>query len=209
MSTATPIYLCGPTASGKSSLAISLAQSLGGEIVNADAFQLYRGLETLTAAPSTEEQSTVPHHLYGVLDPDETCDAMRYRELALPVIEEISSRGVTPIVTGGSGLYLKFLTHGPSPLPTGDHKFRETLAALSLEELAAKLEKLDPVEASRTAEINGTLPTAGRSFASVARGATGATVCTAAGAPGLATVAGFTATVAGANGAIWPWARHT
>ena len=150
MSTATPIYLCGPTASGKSSLAISLAQSLGGEIVNADAFQLYRGLETLTAAPSTEEQSTLPHHLYGVLDPDETCDAMRYRELALPVIEEIISRGVVPIVTGGSGLYLKFLTHGPSPLPTGDHSYRESLAAHSLEELAAKLHELDPVEASRT-----------------------------------------------------------
>ncbi len=144
------IYLCGPTASGKSSLAIALAQELGGEVVNADAFQLYRGLETLTAAPSSEEQAAVPHHLYGVLDPDETCDAMRFRELALPVIAEITSRKAVPIVTGGSGLYLKFLTHGPSPLPTGDHAYRETLAALSLEDLASRLQSLDPVEASRT-----------------------------------------------------------
>lgn len=150
MTTPQTIYLCGPTASGKSSLAIALAQTLGGEVVNADAFQLYRGLETLTAAPSSEEQATVPHHLYGVLDPDETCDAMRFRELALPVIAEIISRKAVPIVTGGSGLYLKFLTHGPSPLPTGDHAYRETLAPLSLEDLAARLHSLDPVEASRT-----------------------------------------------------------
>ncbi|MFC7336207.1 tRNA (adenosine(37)-N6)-dimethylallyltransferase MiaA [Haloferula chungangensis] len=145
-----PIYLCGPTASGKSSLAIALARQLGGEVVNADAFQLYQGLEILTAAPSAEEQSSVPHHLYGVLTSDQTCDAMRYRSLALPVIEEIISRNAVPIVTGGSGLYLKFLTHGPSPLPTGDHAYRETLAPLSLEELAARLQVLDPVEASRT-----------------------------------------------------------
>ena len=150
MDPATPIYLCGPTASGKSSLAIALARQLGGEIVNADAFQLYRGLETLTAAPSSEEQAQVPHHLYGVLDPGETCDAMRYRQLALPVVNEIIARGATPIVTGGSGLYLKFLTHGPSPLPTGDPAYRETLAALSLEDLATRLQALDPVEASRT-----------------------------------------------------------
>lgn len=150
MSSSKPIYLCGPTASGKSSLAIALAEELGGEIVNADAFQLYRGLETLTAAPTFEEQAIVPHHLYGVLGPYETCDAMRYRELALPVIEEIVSRHVVPIVTGGSGLYLKFLTHGPSPLPTGDRRYRETLTPLSLDQLAARLQELDPVEASQT-----------------------------------------------------------
>jgi tRNA dimethylallyltransferase len=150
MDSLTPIFLCGPTASGKSSLAVELARRLGGEIINADAFQLYRGLEVLTAAPSPEERATVPHHLYGVLGPDETCDAMRFRELAVPVVDDVIKRGAIPIVTGGSGLYLKFLSHGPSPLPTGDHAYRETLALLSLDELAARLKSLDPVEASRT-----------------------------------------------------------
>ncbi|MEP4079288.1 tRNA (adenosine(37)-N6)-dimethylallyltransferase MiaA [Haloferula sp.] len=150
MDSATPIYLCGPTASGKSSLAIALARRLGGEIVNADAYQLYRGLELLTAAPSPDELGCVPHHLYGVLSADETCDAMRYREMALPVIEEIVSRGAVPIVAGGSGLYLKFLTHGPSPLPTGDPAYRKTLEEKSIEELATRLQSLDPVEAART-----------------------------------------------------------
>lgn len=145
-----PIYLCGPTASGKSHLAIALARAVDGEIVNADAFQLYRGLPILTAAPSTEEKSLAPHHLYGVLAPDERCDAMRYRRLALPVIEEILGRGKTPIVTGGSGLYLKFLTHGPSPLPPGDEGLRAELDALPLASLVDELRRLDPVEAART-----------------------------------------------------------
>jgi tRNA dimethylallyltransferase len=130
-----PLYLCGPTASGKSSLAVEMARRTKAEIVNADAYQLYRGLEILTAAPSAEQREAAPHHLFGVLDPGETCDAMRYRELAMPVIGEILSRGKLPIVTGGSGLYLKFLTHGPSPLPTGNPEHRRKLESLSLENL--------------------------------------------------------------------------
>ncbi|MEM1084690.1 MAG: tRNA (adenosine(37)-N6)-dimethylallyltransferase MiaA [Verrucomicrobiota bacterium] len=154
MSPPAPLYLCGPTASGKSSLAVEIARQADGEVVNADAYQLYRGLETLTAAPTREQREIVPHHLFGVLDPDEGCDAMRFRELALPVIEEVLSRGKLPIVTGGSGLYLKFLTHGPSPLPTGDPAHRERLAALSLNELVERLKHLDPVEAARTDLMN-------------------------------------------------------
>jgi tRNA dimethylallyltransferase len=145
-----PFYLCGPTASGKSALAIELATQLDGEIVNADAFQLYRGLEIVSAAPSSAEQGSVPHHLYGVLDPTESADAGSYLRLALPVIAEIQSRGKTPIVTGGSGLYLKFLTHGPAPLPTGDAALRAELDARPLADLVAQLAALDPVEASRT-----------------------------------------------------------
>jgi tRNA dimethylallyltransferase len=147
-------YICGPTASGKSALALQMARELDGEIVNADAFQLYRGLEIVSAAPSMEEQQLVPHHLYGVLDPTESADAGTYLRLAKPVIEEIQSRGKTPIVTGGSGLYLKFLTHGPAPLPTGDAKLRTELDARPLEDLVAQLRSLDPVEASRTALQN-------------------------------------------------------
>ena len=143
-----PIYICGPTASGKSSLALSLAKELDGEIVNADAFQLYRGLETIAASPSVEEQEQAPHHLYSVLDTAETLDANRFRKLALPVIAEIQSRGKTPLIVGGSGLYLKFLTHGPSPVPPGDDALRAELDKLSMEELTAQLKELDPTEAA-------------------------------------------------------------
>lgn len=145
-----PLYICGPTASGKSALAIELARLLDGEIVNADAYQLYCGLETISAAPSPGELAQAPHHLYGVLEPSETCDAMRFREMALPVIKEIQSRGKTPIVTGGSGMYLKFLTHGPSPVPSGDDVLRQELEKESDEALIAKLTNLDPEGAAMT-----------------------------------------------------------
>lgn len=147
-------YLCGPTASGKSSLALQLAAELDGEIVNADAFQLYRGLEIVSAAPSAAERARVPHHLYGVLDPTESADAQLYVNLARPVIAEILSRGKTPVITGGSGLYLKFLSHGAAPLPVGDPALRAELDTQALEELVARLWELDPVEASRTALQN-------------------------------------------------------
>ena len=143
-------YICGPTASGKSALALEYARKLDGEIVNADAFQLYRGLEIVSAAPSPQERELVPHHLYGVLSPQESANAGSYMRLAKPVIDEIKSRGKTPILAGGSGLYLKFLTHGPAPLPSGDEKIRAELDTRSLDDLVAQLRALDPLEASRT-----------------------------------------------------------
>ncbi len=153
-SVVTPYYICGPTASGKSSLALEMAAQLDGEIVNADAFQLYRGLEIISAAPSQAERKIFPHHLYGVLDPTESADAQRYVNLAKPVIAEILSRGKTPIITGGSGLYLKFLTHGAAPLPTADSELRAEMEVRSLEDLVTQLWQLDPVEAARTALQN-------------------------------------------------------
>jgi len=145
-----PIYVCGPTASGKSALAIELATLTGGEIINADAYQLYRGLEIISAAPGPEERSQAPHHLYGVIPPHETCDAMRFRKLALPVIKHLQSRGKTPIITGGSGMYLKFLTHGPSPVPSSDPELRSQLEKKTDTELIDQLTELDPVGASQT-----------------------------------------------------------
>ena len=133
---------------------MALAGKLGGEIVNADAFQLYRGAPVLTAAPSDADLGKIPHHLYGRLDTSEACDAMHYRRMALPVIEEIQQRGLHPIVTGGSGLYLKFLSHGPSPLPAGDPELRRELDAQTLESLVEQLRQLDPTEASRTDPSN-------------------------------------------------------
>ncbi|MGJ8677811.1 MAG: tRNA (adenosine(37)-N6)-dimethylallyltransferase MiaA [Akkermansiaceae bacterium] len=143
-------YLCGPTASGKSALAIEIAKLTNGEIVNADAYQLYRGLEIISAAPSANELSQVPHHLYGVLSPNERCDAMAYREMVLPLIEEIHSRGKTAIITGGSGMYLKFLTHGPSPVPSSEAALRCKLEEKSDEELITQLQTLDPIGAENT-----------------------------------------------------------
>jgi tRNA dimethylallyltransferase len=135
-------------------LALDLAARHDGEIVNADALQLYRGLEIVSAAPSLGERSLFPHHLFGVLDPTTPNDAQSYAKMASTVIEEIIGRGRTPIVTGGSGLYLKFLTHGASPLPTGDPSLRAELDAMPLEELVAKLRELDPAEAARTSLEN-------------------------------------------------------
>ena len=147
---AQPIYVCGPTASGKSCLAIELACLLGGEVVNADAYQLYRGLEIISAAPDASELSGAPHCLYGVLEQEELCDAMQFRKLALTAIAEIQSRGKLPIITGGSGLYLKFLSHGPSPVPSGDETLREQLALESDDALVARLSEIDPEGAELT-----------------------------------------------------------
>lgn len=143
-----PLYLVGATCSGKSALALALAENLDGEIVNADAFQLYRGLDICTAKPSQQDFARVPHHLYGVLNPDDLCDAKFYSELARPVIDDISSRGKLPIVVGGSGLYVKALTHGLGPLPPGDEGLREKLATMTPEERITWLLLRDPVAAT-------------------------------------------------------------
>ncbi len=149
-----PLFVCGATASGKTAYALRMAKELGGEIINGDAFQLFRGIEILSAAPSEEEKKGFSHHLFGVLEPGEHCDAGRYFEMAMPVISEIQSRGKTPIVVGGSGLYLKFLTHGPSPLPKGDEKMRAEMDGQTLEDLLEELEKIDPVEAAQVNQGN-------------------------------------------------------
>ena len=133
---------------------MEMVTKLDGEIVNADAFQLYRGLEIVSAAPSADEFASSPHHLYGVLEPTTAADAQLYVNLATPVIAEIQSRGKTPIITGGSGLYLKFLTHGAAPLPTADAALRAQMDARTLEDLVGELQQLDPVEAARTALQN-------------------------------------------------------
>jgi len=141
-----PLYICGPTASGKTSLALAKARELDGEIVNADAFQIYRGLEILSASPSPDELSQAPHHLFSVCGLEEEMDAARYHAMAQPIIDDIATRGKKPIVVGGSGLYLKFLTHGPAPAPTGDPALREKLDRLDLSEILQQLKELDPEE---------------------------------------------------------------
>lgn len=145
----TPFYIVGPTGSGKSSIALALAERWDGEIVNADAFQLYARMPIITAAPGTEERERAGHHLYGVVPIEETCHVARYVEAAQRAIAEIQDRGRRPIIVGGSGLYVKALTHGLSELPPGDAGLRQALATLSEEQRVAWLAKLDPEGARR------------------------------------------------------------
>ncbi|MCB1231440.1 MAG: tRNA (adenosine(37)-N6)-dimethylallyltransferase MiaA, partial [Verrucomicrobiae bacterium] len=145
-------YLAGPTGSGKSAIALALAERIGqrAAIVNADAFQLYRGYEILSAAPSAEDRLRIPHRLYGELALTENCDAARFAKFARETIDQLAADGILPIVVGGSGLYLKSLTHGLAPTPPGDPALREKLDALSLDELVAWYEREDPNGAAAT-----------------------------------------------------------
>jgi tRNA dimethylallyltransferase len=141
------VFLAGPTGAGKSAVALEVAATTGAAIVNADAFQLYRGLEVVTAAPTAAEKARVPHHLYGVLEPAQACDAARYAALARTVLAELAERGVPAVVVGGSGLYLKALTHGLSDLPA-DPVVRAALAAQPLDDKVAELREVDPLGAA-------------------------------------------------------------
>lgn len=146
-----PLFILGPTGCGKSALAVELACLLGrAEIVSADAYQVYRGMETLTAAPTERERRRVPHHLVSILEPDESNDAATHARRAEACIRDIQSRGKIPIVTGGSGLYVKFISHGISPAPPVDPALRAKLAALSLPELVKRLWEADPAGAEAT-----------------------------------------------------------
>ena len=141
------LYLAGPTGAGKSVVALEVASATGAELVNADAFQLYRGLEVLTAAPTADDRERVPHHLYGVLGLEESCDAARYASMARAVLADLAARGVPAVVVGGSGLYLKALTHGLSDLPS-DPVVRAELAARPLDDKVAELRDVDPLGAA-------------------------------------------------------------
>ena len=146
-------FIVGPTATGKSELAADVAREIGAEIVSADAFQIYRGLNLLTATPDVSTLAKAPHHLIGSTSLHEEMNAEKYRGAASRVIDEIHSRGNLAIVVGGSGLYIKALTHGLAAVPGSDPKLREKLNAMSFDELHAQLIKLDP-GAARTIDMN-------------------------------------------------------
>lgn len=149
-SSTNPLYVCGPMASGKSALAISLAKELGGEIVNGDVAQAFKGLSVLSGVPADWKQGDVAHHLYGTLEPTEVCGPVAYHALAMPVIDAIQERGKVPIVVGGSGVYLNALTHGPSSIPERDDALRAKFEERSSEDLAEELKSLDPEGAAAT-----------------------------------------------------------
>lgn len=119
------IVVTGPTASGKSALALALAERRGGTVINADAMQTYDAFPILTAQPSAEERARAPHTLYGVLPPGETVSAARWRTLAAAEIERTLAAGRVPILCGGSGLYIRTLMQGISPIPDAAPELRE------------------------------------------------------------------------------------
>ena len=140
-------FIVGPTATGKSELAVDIARDLDAEIVSADAFQIYRGLDLLTAKPDAKILGKVPHHLVDTVAITEEMNADKFRKLALGEIREIHARGKRAIVVGGSGLYIKALTHGLSVVPAADPDLRAQLNELSLADLQKKLRALDQTTA--------------------------------------------------------------
>lgn len=143
----------GPTASGKSALALALAERIGGEIVNADSMQVYRDFRILTARPTVEEEASVPHHLYGHVDAAERYSTGRWLTDALAAIARIRARNKTPILVGGTGLYFKALTQGLAEMPSIDPELRASLTDRANLEgapaLHAELARLDPQTAAR------------------------------------------------------------
>jgi tRNA dimethylallyltransferase len=142
-------FIVGPTAIGKSEIAAEVAAELGAEIVSADAFQIYRGLDLLTAKPDAATLVKVPHHLIGTMSILEEMSAAKFRERALVAISEIHSRDKAAIVVGGSGLYIKALTHGLSSAPAADANLRARLNNLNLDQLRQRLIDLDPESARK------------------------------------------------------------
>src|ERR1700722_370190 len=147
------IIVAGPTASGKSALALALAEYYGGTIINADALQVYRDLRILTARPGAAEEARAPHRLYGFLDAAERGSAARWRTLALAEIATAREAGRLPIVVGGTGLYLRALREGLAAVPDIPPAIREESAALYLRlggaQFREELARLDPVSAAR------------------------------------------------------------
>lgn len=148
---AAPLFILGPTGCGKSAVAVELACRLGcAEIISADAYQAYRRMPVLTAAPSPEERDRVPHHLVGFLDVSENNDAATHARRAEKCLQDLAVRGASAVITGGSGLYVRFLSHGISPAPPSDPLLREELNALPLEEAVRRFREADPEGAAMT-----------------------------------------------------------
>ena len=144
-----PVFLAGPTAVGKSAIALALAEMLGGEIISVDSMQVYRGLDLGTAKPSAAERARVPHHLLDVLELSEAFDAAQFVRLATAAVVEIQARGRVPIFCGGTGLYFKAWLEGLGEAPPSDARVRAELEATPLAELLAELEQRDPLTYAR------------------------------------------------------------
>jgi len=142
---ARPVFLAGPTAVGKSEIALRLAERIGGEIISVDSMQVYRGLDIGTAKPSPAARARVPHHLIDICELTESFDAAQFARLAHRTVAEIQSRGHLPILCGGTGLYFKAFLEGLDEMPSADAKLRAELEATPLEKLLEELRERDPV----------------------------------------------------------------
>lgn len=147
------ICLAGPTASGKTALAVELARELNGEVVSCDSMQVYRRMDIGTAKPSPEEMGGIPHHMIDVADPEEDYSVSRYCAAAAPIVEDIVARGKTAIIAGGTGLYMDSLIRGNDFAPFPSTGVRERLEAQAdaegMEAMAAWLRGVDPEAAER------------------------------------------------------------
>lgn len=138
------IVIMGPTASGKSALAMELCAANGGEIVVCDALMVYRGFDIGTNKPSADERARVPHHMLDVLGYDDAMDAQRYGEQAFAIVEAIAQRGKTPVIVVGTYLYYRALVYGLGPLPKSDPALRSELLAKGHEWIASEVARVDP-----------------------------------------------------------------
>ena len=149
------LVICGPTASGKTALAVALAQILNGEVVSADSMQVYRGMDIGTAKPTAEEMQGVPHHMLDVADPWENFSVGRYVAQAIPIMDDILARGKLPIVAGGTGLYIDNLMAGREFAPFAPdtagvrQQLQQQAREEGLEPLRDKLAQVDPESAQR------------------------------------------------------------
>lgn len=144
------IAIVGPTAVGKSAIAFSLAKEYNAEIVSADSMQVYKHLDIGTAKPSQKEREEVPHHLVDLVEPWESFDLSTYQQLALSAIADIHSRGKLPLLTGGTGLYVRsVLEDYLFTQKSSDPQVRDELSQMSAAEIQAKLSQVDPATASR------------------------------------------------------------
>lgn len=152
------LIIGGPTASGKSGMAVSIASLLSGIVINGDSMQIYQGLPILTAQPEQEDAARAPHRLYAALSPDDACSAARWRDMALTEIAGAHAGRKLPVIVGGTGLYLKTLLKGISPVPDIPHEFRDKATALQKElgnpGFHRALALRDPDTASRLDPLN-------------------------------------------------------
>ena len=142
------LFLVGPTGSGKSEVALALAKKLKGEVISCDAMQVYKDMDIGTAKPTFAEQRKAPHHLINLVSPRSEYSVFQHRQLALKVMKQIFQRNRTPVVVGGSGLYVKALIDGLAPQPGKQLMLRKKLEALASKEegssLYSRLKKIDP-----------------------------------------------------------------
>ena len=148
------ICIAGPTASGKTALAVELAKELNGEVISCDSMQIYKRMDIGTAKPTIEEMQSIPHHMIDVAEPDEDFSVSKYCEMAAPIIDDIVARGKTAIIVGGTGLYMDSLIKGNdfAPFPSTGHRQRleEKLVAVGLDSMIAELAAVDPEAAERS-----------------------------------------------------------